>query len=102
MMYPKRTAAKVVIFPVMGKHCAQKTTKMCTNLRKCVNKIPHFGKKPTDFLAKTRDLRLYSNGAPSPVGLYGSTIWLDYMSGYMSDYMGDYMGGYMGGYWSSL
>ena len=40
---------------------------------KCVNKIPHFGKKPTDFLAKTRDLRLYSNGAPSPVGLYGST-----------------------------
>ena len=32
------------------------------------------------------------------VRLYGSTIWLDYMSGYMSDYMG----GYMGGYWSSL
>lgn len=28
------------------------------------------------------------------IRLYGSTIWLDYMSGYMSDYMG--------GYWSSL
>lgn len=67
---------------------------MCTNRGKCVNKIPHFGKKPTDFLAKTRDLRLYSNGAPSPVGLYGSTIWLDYTS--------DYMSNYMGGYWSSL
>lgn len=75
---------------------------MCTNRGKCVNKIPHFGKKPTDFLAKTRDLRLYSNGAPSPVGLYDSTIWLDYMSGYMSDYMSNYMSGYMGGYWSSL
>gem|GEM_PF-6921935 len=71
---------------------------MCTNRGKCVNKIPHFGKKPTDFLAKTRDLRLYSNGAPSPVGLYGSTtratIWFDYAS--------DYISNYMGGYWSSL
>lgn len=56
---------------------------MCTNPRKCVNKIPHFGKKPTDFLAKTRDLRLYSNGAPSPVGL-----WFDYMSDYMEQLIG--------------
>lgn len=64
VMYPfSENRCKGSYFPRYGQTLCTKTTKMCTNLRKCVNKIPHFGKKPTDFLAKTRDLRLYSNGA---------------------------------------